>query len=63
MVPLTSGQVDIHVQKDEVGTLSNARYKSRQDFLGGPVVKNPLANAGDTDSIPGSKGSHVLWGN
>ena len=23
------------------------------DFLGGPVVKSPPANAGDTDSIPG----------
>ena len=23
------------------------------DFLGGPVVKNPPANAGDTGSIPG----------
>ena len=23
------------------------------DFLGGPVVKNPLASAGDTDLIPG----------
>ena len=24
-----------------------------KDFPGGPVVKNPLANAGDTGSIPG----------
>ena len=24
-----------------------------QDFPGGPVVKNPPANAGDTGSIPG----------
>ena len=24
------------------------------DFLGGPVVKSPPANAGDTDSIPGA---------
>ena len=29
-------------------------YKtSRRDFPGGPVVKNPPSNAGDTSSIPG----------
>ena len=27
--------------------------KSSQDFPGGPVVKNPRTNAGDTDSTPG----------
>ena len=27
--------------------------KHGEDFPGGPVVKNPLANAGDTGSIPG----------
>ena len=29
-------------------------YRYTQGFLGGAVVKNPPANAGDTDSIPGS---------
>ena len=29
------------------------------DFPGGPVVKNPPANAGDTGSSPGSGRSHV----
>ena len=29
-------------------------------FPGGPVVKNPLANAGDTDLIPGPGRSHTL---
>ena len=33
------------------------------DFLGGTVVKNPLANAGDMGSIPGPEGSHVPQGN
>ena len=28
-----------------------------KDFLGGSAVKNPLANAGDLGSIPGSGGS------
>ena len=27
--------------------------KGLLDFLGGPVVKNPPANAGDSGSIPG----------
>ena len=27
--------------------------KDLLDFPGGPVVKNPAASAGDTDSIPG----------
>ena len=34
-----------------------------QDFPGGPVVKNPPANARDTGSIPGLGRSHMLWGN
>ena len=29
-------------------------------FPGGAVVKNPPANAGDTGSIPGPGGSHML---
>ena len=33
------------------------------DFSGGPVVKNPPANAGDTDSIPGLGRFHMPWGN
>ena len=30
-----------------------------RDFPGGAVLKNPLANAGDTDSIPGLGRSHM----
>ena len=33
------------------------------DFPGGSVVKNPPANAGDTDSIPGLGRSPLLQGN
>ena len=32
-------------------------------FPSGPVVKNPLANAGDTGFDPGSGRSHMLLGN
>ena len=39
------------------------KRKRHMDFLGGPVVKNPLANAGDTGSIPGPGRFHRLWGN
>ena len=31
------------------------------DFCGGAVDKNPLANAGDTGSIPGLGRSHMPW--
>ena len=30
-----------------------------EDFPDGPVVKNPLANAGDTGSIPGLERFHM----
>ena len=33
------------------------------DFPGGPVVKNPPANAGDMGSIPSSGRFHMPWGN
>ena len=33
-----------------------------EDFLGGPVVKNPLANVGDTGSIPGPGRFHMPQG-
>ena len=33
------------------------------DFLGGPVVKNPPANAGDSGSIPGPGRFHMPWSN
>ena len=34
--------------------------RSEEDFPGGPVVKNPPANAGDMGSIFGLGGSHML---
>ena len=34
-----------------------------RNFPGGAVVKNPPANAGDTDSIPGPGRSHMPWRN
>ena len=34
-----------------------------QGFLGGSVVKNLPANAGDRGSIPDPGRSHILWGN
>ena len=34
-----------------------------RDFPGGAVVKNPLANAGDTGLSPGPGRSHIPWSN
>ena len=33
------------------------------DCLGGSVVENPPANAGDASLIPGLGRSHMLWSN
>ena len=37
-------------------------FKKTEDFPGGPVVKNPLANAGDMGLIPGLRRLHMPWG-
>ena len=37
--------------------------KEMRGFPGGPVVKNPPANAGDTGSIPGLGRFHMPWDN
>ena len=34
-------------------------FKNYGDFPGGAVVENPLANAGDTGSIPGPGRAHM----
>ena len=34
-----------------------------EDYLGGPVVENPPANAGDVGLIPGLERFHMLQGN
>ena len=36
---------------------------NNKDFLGGPVVENLPANAGDAGSIPGLGRFHMPWGN
>ena len=39
------------------------KKKNAQDFLGGTVVKNLPANAGDTGSSPGPGRSHMPQSN
>ena len=39
------------------------KWIKKWDLPGGPVVKNPPANAGDMNSIPGPARSHMSWGN
>ena len=39
------------------------KNKAGGDFLGGTVVKNLPANAGDTSLIPGLGRSHMPWSN
>ena len=38
-------------------------WENNMGFLGGAVVKNPPANAGDTDSSPGPGRSHMPQNN
>ena len=43
---------------------SNSKVKNTvRDFAGGPVVKNPPANAGDTGLIPAVGRLHMSQGN
>ena len=39
------------------------KFEDFEDFLGGPVVKNLLANARVIGSIPGPGRFHMPWGN
>ena len=42
--------------------LNNNKKQTTRGFLGGSVVKNPPANAGDMGLIPDSGRSHMLQG-
>ena len=51
-------------QLNDEGQKAVVKWKTQKvDFLGGPVVKNLPANAGDMGSIPGPGRSHMPWGN
>ena len=39
------------------------KLRDQQDFLGGAVVKNPPATAGDMGLSPGLGRSHMPWSN
>ena len=58
VVDLIQANDVIHVERDKLGVWGwtythDWSTRTCWDFPGGPVVKNPAANAGDTDSIPG----------
>ena len=42
---------------------TKSQNKTRKDFPGGAVVKNPPANTGDMGSIPGPGKSHMPQNN
>ena len=65
---ITSSIISFHSFRDDSwGTLVNFLQsksilrKSEWGFPGSLVVKNPLANAGDTGQIPSPRRSHVPW--
>ena len=45
--------------KEDVASVSDQALKEWEGFLDGSVVKNPLADAGDTGFISGPGGSHM----
>ena len=55
--------------RDREGESENQRGTEREkedrclDLPGGPVIRNPPADAGDMGWIPGLGRSHVPWGN
>ena len=58
--------ISFHINlKAEFSTWKNPGHQdiSSSDFPSGPVVKNLLASAGDTGSIPGPGRFHMLQGN
>ena len=44
-------------------TEEKKKKKTKRNFPGGPVVKNPPVNTGDRGSIPGQGRSHMLQSN
>ena len=60
---------DIHVQTPPLTCITSDTDLSTNNFFyycgfpGGSVVKNPPANAGDTDLIPDSRRSHIRQNN
>ena len=47
-------------KKEEISRKKQERLKKkRKGFIGGAVVKNPPANAGDMSSSPGPGRSHM----
>ena len=60
--------IRIKVKKNKNQSTNKHKIKqlltlARQAFPGGPVVKNPPRNAGDTGSVPDPGRSHMLQGN
>ena len=49
--------------KGKVHMMNSYIKKQERGFLGGTVVENLPANAGDTGSSPGLGGSHMPWSN
>ena len=43
--------------------IKKKKKMTKWDFPGGPVVKNPPVNVGDTGSIPGPGRFHMPQGN
>ena len=52
-----------HLEVNIIIIIPNLQVKILGDFPGGTVVKNLPASAGDTSSIPGLGGSHMLQSN
>ena len=59
---MASSQLHLYIVYTQSKGIINSKLHD-MDFLGGPVVKNPLANAGDMGSIPVWEDSTCRGGN
>ena len=53
----------IHTKMYDPAFKRKEKRKRKEDFPGGPVVKDPPASAGDTGSIPGLGRFHMPQSN
>ena len=61
-IPMFNSNIICNSQDMETTEMAISEQMDRE-FPGFPVVKNPPANPGDTDSIPGPGQSHIPWSN
>ena len=58
-----TGRISCRIKSPRLVSSTSCLRSSKQDFPGGPLVKNLPANARDMGLIPGARRFHMLQGN